>query len=75
MIWHEYCFSKGDRNALTRGCIMTQEEGSWHKICEAMVNEADPKKMIELAEKLFSALNEEKMASARKRTAEPPRPQ
>jgi hypothetical protein len=54
---------------------MTQEEGSWHKICEAMVNEADPKKMIELAEKLFSALNEEKMASARKRTAEPPRPQ
>jgi hypothetical protein len=49
---------------------MTQEEGSSYQICEAMVNEADPKKMIELAEKLFSALNEEKMASARKRTAD-----
>jgi hypothetical protein len=54
---------------------MTQEEGSWQQICEAMVTEANPKKMIELAEKLLSALNEEKMASARKRTAEPPRPQ
>jgi hypothetical protein len=45
---------------------MTQEEGSWYRICEAMVNEADPKKMIDLAEKLVAAMEEARSGSAGK---------
>jgi hypothetical protein len=43
---------------------VTQEKGSWLTICEAMVNEADPKKMLELAEQLFAALDGEKMGGS-----------
>jgi len=42
---------------------MTQEAGSWREICEAMANESDPKKMMELAQQLVAALDRRKWAS------------
>jgi hypothetical protein len=43
---------------------MTQERGKWLAICEAMVREADPAKMLELAARLVAALDEQKVGSA-----------
>jgi len=43
---------------------MTQERGKWLEICEAMVKEVDPAKMLELAAQLVAALDEQKVGTA-----------
>jgi len=42
---------------------MTHEEGSWRKICEAMANESDPNKLMELAKQLVAALDRREWGS------------
>jgi len=38
---------------------MTQKKGNWRDLCEAAARETDSEKLLELAEKLIKALDEE----------------